>query len=110
MSAAGAYGIRKDSAFLVGWLGGCISPALHATNRWDSIEGVGEVQDSVLSPASLAPDRRVAKGARIASVSLARPPSLLRVGRRCLRPRLENTGPRSLTCVRVIGLSKPKAQ
>ena len=34
---------------------GCISPALHATNRWDRTEGVDEVQDLCLSAAFLAP-------------------------------------------------------
>ena len=39
--------------------------------------------------------------------ALARPVILSRVGRRRLRPVLKH-GPRSLTCVRVIGLTKPK--
>ena len=51
--------------------------------------------------------RRVAKEARIASAFLARLPSQLRVGRRRLRPVLKH-GPRSLTCERVIGFTKPK--
>ena len=54
----GRSGVRdpQGPCALAGFWDGCISPALHATNRWDSTEGVGEVQGFVLSPASLAPD------------------------------------------------------
>ena len=41
------------------------------------------------------------------SVLMARAASLLRVGRRPLRPVLKH-GPRSFTCARAIGLTKPK--
>ena len=59
------------------------------------------------APRSWLRARRVPKRARTASVSLARPASLSRVGRRRLRPVLKH-GPRSLTCARVIGFTKPK--
>ena len=54
--------------------------------------------------------RRVAKRARIFCEPRLRPrppASLSRVGRRCLRPVLKH-GPRSLTCARVTGRTKPK--
>ena len=76
-------------------LGGCISPLVHATNRWGWTEGVGEVRGLV--PRALPSwlrRRRVVEQARIASDSLSRLASLLRVGRRHLRPVLKH-GPRS---------------
>ena len=51
--------------------------------------------------------RRVMEWSRIASISLMRAASLLRVGRWPLRPVLKH-GPRSLTCMQVIGFTKPK--
>ena len=49
--------------------------------------------------------RRVLEWSRISSISLMRAASLLRVGRRPLRPVLKH-GPRSLTCARVIESTK----
>ena len=49
--------------------------------------------------------RRVLERPRIASISLMRAASLLRVGRWPLRPVLKH-GPRSLTCMRAIELTK----
>ena len=51
--------------------------------------------------------RRVLERSRIASISLMRAASLSRVGRWPLRPVLKH-GPRSLTCTRVVGCTKPK--
>ena len=85
---------------------GSISPALHATNRLAWTEVVGEVLGLSLSPASLASGPAGTEPARTASVSLARLASLSRVGRRRLRPVLKH-GPRSLTCARVTGFTKP---
>ena len=84
-----------------------ILPALHASNRWNWTEPWVKLLALPAAPVSWLRVRRVAKGARIASVSLARPPSQTRVGRRNLRPVLKH-GPRSVTNVRVIGFTKPK--
>ena len=51
--------------------------------------------------------RRVTERTRIASNALLRFSSLCRVGRRPLRPVLKH-GPRSLTCMQAIGLTKPR--
>ena len=53
----GSWGVLDPQGLcaLVALDDGCISPALHATNRWDRTEAVDEVQDLCLSAAFLAP-------------------------------------------------------
>lgn len=71
-----------------------------------------EARDEVACPHGLAAPGVLASGPTghewtcIASDSLLRFTSLCRVGRRRLRPVLKH-GPRSLTCMRAIGLTKP---
>ena len=96
------------------WLGalsssaiGSIPSVLYVSNRWAWTEPRGEVFGLPLAPERWLRARRVVKGARISSFVLERLPSQTRVGRRNLRPVLKH-GPRSVTNVRVIGLTKPK--
>ena len=91
---------------------GCTSPAARATNRSPRNEDPGEVRwrpsGRPASPGLLSP--RPA-GTRAVSYSehplLVRTASLSRVGRRSLRPVLKH-GPRSLTCARANGCTKPR--
>ena len=101
--------ISDDSAALPGPSKCCTSLALHATNRWACAAAAGEVCSSSEGQAPLAGlrARRVLERSRIASDSLLRAAFLSRVGRWPLRPVLKH-GPRSLTCVRVVGCPKPK--
>ena len=69
---------------------------------------LGEVTGLACSPGcpGLTPDGYL-EGTRIASSALLLSPSLCRVGQRSLRPVLKH-GPRSLTCMRAIELTKLK--
>ena len=100
--------IRKDCSIRSGLFQCCTSLVLHATNRWYCASG--RMKFKFLGAQALPPGlqrRRVTEWSRIASISLMRAASLSRVGRRPLRPVLKH-GPRSLTCVRVIGCTKLK--
>ena len=94
---------------LVGLVGGCTSAGLHATNGCERNADPGEVCWCLHWQAlgSCLRTRPVLESARIASAFLARPASQSRVGRGPLRPVLKH-GPRSLTCARAIGRTKPK--
>jgi hypothetical protein len=83
--------------------------SVHVTNRWAGLRAwvkfgfafrSGRAPRSSFGPAG----RRVGSFSECPSARLA---FLSRVGRRRLRPVLKH-GPRSLTCVRVIGLTKLK--
>ena len=52
----GCWGVCDPQGLgvLVNFGGGCISPALYATNRWDWTEGLGEVGHLWASPGFLA--------------------------------------------------------
>ena len=87
---------------------GCISPAVYGRNCSERTEGLGWSCWFCRQPwVSWLRTGQVRERTRIASNALLRFSSLCRVGRWPLRPVLKH-GPRSLTCVRVIGLTKPK--
>ena len=115
--AGGGTAIREDAPLRQRPDGGCTSPAAGATYRWPGRNEVrGEVRRSALAGRPPSPRRLSPLPAGIRAVSysehprsrgLVRTASLSRVGRRSLRPVLKH-GPRSLTCARANGCTKPR--
>ena len=108
----GRWGVGDPRGRLssAGRVRGCTSPGLHATNPWLGNEGGGEVRWGLVPgepPVPVSPAEGYLSRLVYRAPSLARPASQSRVGRRPLRPVLKH-GPRSLTCVRAIGRTKPK--
>ena len=100
--------ISNDSRAGRAWLTGAFSLQLTAGTVWSRPMALGEVTGLACSPGcpGSSPDGYLEE-TRIASNALLRSPSLCRVGQRSLRPVLKH-GPRSLTCMRAIELTKLK--
>ena len=90
----------------------CLPDALPPRLTAGTVGTGPKARDEVAGPSGLVAPGVLASGPTgnewtcIASDSLLRFTSLCRVGRRRLRPVLKH-GPRSLTCMRAIGLTKP---
>jgi len=100
--------ISNDSVRCAGSTPGRTFPVVDGRNRWDRTKGLGRSCLPSRARSSRCPGFGP-DGSRADLYSKRQPvrfAPLCRVGRRRLRPVLKH-GPRSLTCMRAIGLTKP---